>query len=73
MITEATVPYKITGPAMVKILAPIPQHLIADEAAGADSVEQRYYQDLLEQNENQSLLIQKKIDRMYFHNTFTVT
>ena len=41
------------------------QHLIADEAAGADGAEQRYYQDLLEQNENQSLLIQKKIDRMY--------
>ncbi len=49
------------------------QHLIADEAAGADGAEQRYYQDLLEQNENQSLLIQKKIDRMYQQQTKLVT
>lgn len=41
------------------------QHLVAAAASCADPAEQRYYQQLLAQNEGQTLLIRKKTDRQY--------
>lgn len=49
------------------------QHLVAAEAGSIDPAEQGYYRQLLEQNEDQSLLIQKKIDRRYQAQTKIVT
>lgn len=41
------------------------QHLVAMEAGSVDGAEQRYYQKLLEQNEDQSLQVQETIDNQY--------
>lgn len=49
------------------------QHLVAAEAGSADPAEQGYYRQLLQQNENQSFLIQKKIDKQYQAQTKIVT
>ena len=41
------------------------QRLVAAEAGSVDSTEQRYYQNLMEQNEEQTLRIQERIDAEY--------
>lgn len=49
------------------------QHLVAAEAGSVDPAEQRYYQNLMEQNENQTLRIQETIDEEYQQQTALVT
>ncbi len=41
------------------------QKLVAMEAGNVDLVEQRYYQELIEQNREQTLQVQKEIDKEY--------
>ncbi len=49
------------------------QRLVAAEAGSVDSTEQRYYQNLMEQNEEQTLRIQERIDAEYQKQTALVT
>ena len=49
------------------------QHIVAAVASSVDAAEQRYYQDLLDQNQQQSMRIQKHIDRQYQQQTKLVT
>lgn len=49
------------------------QHLVAAEAGSVDPAEQKYYYQLIQQNENQTILIQKKIDKQYQQQTAIVT
>lgn len=49
------------------------QQLVAAEAGHADPAEQRYYQELIEQNEDQALQIQEIIDAEYQKQTAMVT
>ena len=48
-------------------------YLVSMEAHRVDGAEQGYYQQLLEQNEDQSLLVQKEIDTRYQKQIKTVT
>lgn len=49
------------------------QHLVAAEASSIDPAEQNYYYQLIQQNVDQTVLIQKKIDRQYQQQTAIVT
>lgn len=48
------------------------QHLVAAEAGCVDPAEQKYYYQLIQQNEDQTILIQKKIDKQYQQETAIV-
>ena len=49
------------------------QHLVSLEADCADAAEAGYYRQLIKQNQNQSTLVQKKIDKIYQKQIKTVT
>jgi len=49
------------------------QHLVAAQADSVDGAERQYYQQLLMQNQDQTTLIQKKINRAYQQQTKLVT
>lgn len=64
---------KSTMEQMLQDLREEHQHLVAMEAHSVDGAEQGYYQQLLEQNEDQSLMVQKEIDTRYQKQIKTVT